>query len=132
MALCLNCGKLLSGNAVKYCSNKCQNEYVWHMRKLQISESHVIPSIGNTNETDRRVARQYLMDTQGNYCAICGASTWNGKPIPLVVDHIDGNPSNSSVLNLRLICPNCDAQTDTFKRRGNHTSTRRCREKYFK
>ena len=68
-------------------------------------------------ETDRRVARKYLLDTQGHYCAICGATQWNGKPIPLVVDHKDGNPNNGSVLNLRLICPNCDAQLFTFKNR---------------
>jgi hypothetical protein len=38
-----------------------------------------------------------------------------GKPIPLIVDHIDGNPLNHKVDNFRLVCGNCDMQLDTYK-----------------
>jgi hypothetical protein len=38
-----------------------------------------------------------------------------GKPIPIELDHIDGNSDNNSAENLRLICPNCHAQTETYK-----------------
>jgi hypothetical protein len=46
-------------------------------------------------------------------CAICGLTEWNGLPAPLELDHIDGNHENNSLGNLRIICPNCHAQTDT-------------------
>ena len=48
-------------------------------------------------------------------CSVCQLSEWNGKPIPLEIDHIDGCHSNNSYENLRAICPNCHAQTDTYK-----------------
>jgi 5-methylcytosine-specific restriction endonuclease McrA len=40
---------------------------------------------------------------------------WCGKPVPLELDHIDGDPENNVRENLRLICPNCHAQTPTYK-----------------
>lgn len=29
--------------------------------------------------------------------------------------HIDGNTSNNKLENLQILCPNCHAQTDTFR-----------------
>jgi hypothetical protein len=42
-----------------------------------------------------------------------GELVWNGKALPLIVDHVDGNRNNNRSDNLRLLCPNCDAQSDT-------------------
>lgn len=48
-------------------------------------------------------------------CAICGLSPlWNGKPLVLRLDHINGVRDDNRLTNLRFICPNCDSQTDTF------------------
>lgn len=47
-------------------------------------------------------------------CMCCQNTTWNGQPIPLELDHIDGVRDNHLESNLRLLCPNCHAQTETY------------------
>lgn len=50
-----------------------------------------------------------------NECFTCGITDWNGKSLPLELDHIDGNPTNHNIDNLRMLCPNCHSQTETFR-----------------
>jgi hypothetical protein len=38
---------------------------------------------------------------------------WNGRPLPLILDHISGNSRDNSPQNLQLLCPNCDSQQET-------------------
>lgn len=48
-------------------------------------------------------------------CYSCGLTEWLGKPIPLELEHIDGVRDNNTLSNLTLLCPNCHAQTDTYR-----------------
>ena len=51
-------------------------------------------------------------------CTMCGLGPeWNEKPLTLELDHIDGDRLNNELSNLRLLCPNCHAQTETSNRR---------------
>lgn len=50
-----------------------------------------------------------------NYCYNCGLPAfWNGKKLILVLDHINGVNNDHRLKNLRMLCPNCNSQTDTF------------------
>lgn len=47
-------------------------------------------------------------------CAICGINEWQGLPLVLQLDHINGNKRDNRLINIRLVCPNCHSQTHTF------------------
>jgi uncharacterized protein YhdP len=49
-----------------------------------------------------------------NKCEVCGIFEWNNRPLIMQLDHIDGNSHNHLLENLRLICPNCHAQSETY------------------
>lgn len=74
-------------------------------------------------------ARKYLIEKFGLQCWECLITEWNGGELPVVLDHIDGNSSDNSVGNVRLLCCNCDAQTATYKgrNRGNGRHARKMR-----
>ena len=111
---CLQCGtiKKLSKNVKgKFCSNICQGLYKW------LNETKPRIEAGNCKEPV--TLRKYLIEVRGDVCSICSTgSEWQDKPLTLHVDHIDGNSDNNNVDNLRLLCPNCHSQTDTFGCKG--------------
>ncbi|MFD8823845.1 HNH endonuclease signature motif containing protein [Streptomyces sp. NPDC059605] len=58
-------------------------------------------------------------------CAECGIPPyWQGKPLTLEIDHVNGDWSDDRAENLRLLCPNCHAVTDTWCRGGRRRSAR--------
>ena len=54
-------------------------------------------------------------------CECCGRTTWQGKPIPLELHHIDGNPKNNTLINFQILCPNCHALTDNYRGKNKKT-----------
>jgi Zn finger protein HypA/HybF involved in hydrogenase expression len=48
-------------------------------------------------------------------CSNCKLSEWMNQPIPIEIDHINGTHTDNIIENLRFLCPNCHALTDTYK-----------------
>lgn len=107
---CLNCN--LTTYNQKYCTTQCQQDHYWKQTKEKLL------STGIDESPENRAAKRYLIENFGGKCQICSLSEWTGQPMPLVLDHIDGNAYNNSISNLRVICNNCDSLLPTFKSRN--------------
>lgn len=113
---CLWCNESLVGtSAKKYCSQTCQ-----HIFKADTAI--------RLNKASSIVCKRWLIYHDPS-CSICHRFSWNQRRIPLELDHVDGNYKNNLLENLRLLCPNCHAQTNTYKgkNRGNGRHFRRLR-----
>lgn len=66
----------------------------------------------------RRLIKERIMSQRliPYVCSICGIEPiWQGKPMPLILDHINGVNNDNRLENLRFVCSNCDSQLDTYK-----------------
>lgn len=105
----------------KYCSRACNIQAKKLAKDLQIEQGLV--------KTPARI-KQYIYETRGRHCAICLITEWCGQPVPMILDHISGNSDDNSLENLRVVCPNCDAQLPTFKSKNKGNGRARRRERY--
>lgn len=68
-----------------------------------------------SNAQNKDLKRRILKDKLLPYQCECGLSDiWNNKPLILQLDHINGNPQDNRLSNLRFLCPNCHSQTETY------------------
>lgn len=93
-----------------------------NITRLNLSTEHHTGQAWNRGNYKTPVSRKavqaiklHLVRENGHYCWCCELDTWMGQPIPLELDHIDGNNTNNELSNLRILCSNCHAQTPTFK-----------------
>ncbi len=93
----------------KFCNKRCFSD-------------HKINATKNLIEQGKKVKdstfKNYLIEKNGHKCQMCGTIEWGGKPILLILDHVNGNSEDCSLDNLRLICSNCDTLTPTYKGRN--------------
>ena len=80
-------------------------------KEMFVKESKVSP---------RALRKRVLSDELVPYvCQICGQKPiWKGKPMPLILDHINGVRDDNRLFNLRFVCSNCDTQLPTYKARN--------------
>jgi 5-methylcytosine-specific restriction endonuclease McrA len=70
------------------------------------------------DELGLRPKRAFIFNEQGGQCLQCGLAEWQGEPIALELDHINGDRLNNTRDNLRLLCPNCHSLTETWRGRN--------------
>jgi hypothetical protein len=89
-------------------------------RKLPLSEILIEnSSYSSSNHLKKRLIKEGFKKYQ---CEVCNNTTWNGSKIPLELEHCNGNNIDNRIENLKLLCPNCHAQTP-FYRGKNKLST---------
>jgi hypothetical protein len=72
----------------------------------------------NTARLRRRLVAEGLKPA---HCERCELDSWLGEPLPLALDHVNGDHADNRLENLRILCPNCHALTETWcGRKGNY------------
>lgn len=71
---------------------------------------------------DKKIVRTYiryykLIEDKCRHCSL--TTEWNGKPLTLQLEHINGDSTDDRVENLCWLCPNCHSQTDTYTGKAN-------------
>lgn len=125
---CVNCkvSKEQSKHSARgtYCSNRCQMDFQY---KVFIAEwlAGKISGLSGRKGISNHV-RHYVFDKFNSKCCECG---WCEKHptdgrVPLEVNHIDGDYTNTTDSNLNLLCPNCHSLTPSYKARNKGKSSR--------
>lgn len=110
--LCWNCHTQTPGNKLRYKVNPPKTR-----------SKHIGILIKSGREYVCEICKCEHMEKGFN-----GAWEWQGWMLNLQCDHIDGDRSNNDISNLRWLCPNCHATTDTYcgrnrKRKRSQKST---------
>ena len=79
--------------------------------RTPLAEVLVLGSRFASSDVRRRLIAAGLKEAR---CEGCGLDEWQGKPLPLELDHINGDHTNNRLENLRILCGNCHSQTETW------------------
>lgn len=119
-----------SGTMTKYIKERIE--------KLNLNTSHFIGQAGRGGGNTQRYTLDEILVENSRYsnlgrikvrmikeglieeiCDSCGVGNmWNGKKLSLHLDHINGINNDHRRENLRMLCPNCHSQTDTYSGRN--------------
>lgn len=111
---CKYCGKPIQNifKELEFCCQKCRSQYLYELKVNHWLED----SSKVTSTFIPRYIKQWLKETRGEKCEICGWHEFNKftNMIPLQIHHIDGNCTNNSPDNLQILCPNCHSLTNNY------------------
>ena len=88
-----------------------------YARQLRVQQKNLETSWSRPyEEMHQGSLRKRLLHERNHTCEQCGiGNEYNGKPLSLELDHVDGNSDNNKIENLRILCPNCHSQTPTHR-----------------
>jgi HNH endonuclease len=84
-----------------------------HLRPepIPLERALVEHSTYNRGSLKKRLFASGLKDRK---CELCGqAEEWRGRPMSLILDHINGVHDDNRLENLQIVCPNCAATLAT-------------------
>lgn len=135
-----------TGYVKKYCSRKCANSRSFstsaknkksianQKRYAKLTEDEKRALKKRISDKQKENARRKMLESdfeklgqqlkkerilfeQDYVCDICRCEpVWNGSPLNFHLDHINGDRKDNTRQNLRMICPNCHSQTETYCR----------------
>ena len=120
---CMNCNGEINIWQKKFCSVDCGLEYDWNQKIKKAQETGVTTRSPFSS-------KKLILKMRGHKCEVCKREDWEGVPIPLVLDHINGDCNDWRLDNLQLVCGNCDMLLPTYKSK-NKNSGRKFRKKYY-
>lgn len=117
-------GKSISGDSVSTLKQKLKNYEIpftpSHKNTGNLTKQPIEHYLQKDHPCDSKSLKKRLIaeGLKKDICELCTqTNTWNGKPLTLQLDHINGDHSDNRLENLRIVCPNCHSQTDTFSTR---------------
>jgi 5-methylcytosine-specific restriction endonuclease McrA len=110
------------GHSYRQCRaqfNFCAASWTNAVRRGEIKPRQIGMSIAELLSNPRRnrkhiKARLVRAGLLGTTCQSCGLASWQGEPLNLHLDHINGIKHDNRLENLRMLCPNCHSQTPTY------------------
>jgi hypothetical protein len=102
----------VSGKRNKYCYKNLPEET---KKRMNWNKGNINADFSFNGKGNHKAV---LIKERGHCCEKCKNSIWNDTPIPLELEHCDGNNKNNIKENLLLLCPNCHAQTKFYRGRN--------------